>query len=406
MMCTILGLKIAHGKVGPGELPTKALQLLIDKAFAAVGREIQCELVSIGPTGAILLAQKNQHNARQALKLAEAVAAQSNLTGFADVKWPVAGVITQGRIRDVDVFGKSWNFEGRAAIAASRILSKLDPGLLAIETDVACPTSDESAIGNSTVVFDGKHPGEQYAVRIHPSVKFNRNYEAPSPPRQAPERVQAQLPAKGGAPKRQKAITNPVCQRLWIEAVSEPGWPPRVHERHELLIPPAAGILKIPIALCAPFAKATSADIRTDGPVLVFDETGPLAAEIVLPSKADDRIRIILNLPKGAKILHRAVNIVYRPVPIRGRIFIRMPASGYQVKHAIVSLWGQRTQLEIATSALTIRTKDNGGRHPIVAACFNMATNPYALAWDIERFEGGLDHEISWADTWQATSLP
>ncbi len=396
MMCTILGLKIAHGKVGPGALPIKALQLLIEKAFFAVGREIQCELVSIGPTGTILLAQKNQDNARHALELAEAVAAQSNLLGFADSKWPVAGVITQGRIRNVGVFGKSWNFEGRAAIAASRILSKLAPGLLAVESDVTCSTLDESALGNTTVVIDGKREGEQYTVRIHPNVKFNRNYEPAPPPRNASKKVQTHLAAEGGSPKGQRAITSPNCQRLWIEAVSEPGWPPRIHERHELLIPPTADTIKIPIALCAPFAEATSADIRTDGPVLVFDETGPLAAEIVLPSKADERIRIIVTCSKGSKLSPQAVNIVYRPVPIRGRIFIRMPASRYQVKRALVSLWGQRTQLELRTSALTIRSKD-GGRHPIVAACFNMATNPYALAWDIERFEGGLDHEISWA---------
>jgi hypothetical protein len=407
MNCTILGLKIANVRAGTEETATDALQMLIDKAFAAAGRDLKSELASIGPTGAILLAQKNQANAHAALRLTEAIVAQSKEPGYAGAKWPVAGVITQGHVREVNVFGKSWNFEGRPAISAARILAKLESGLLAVEADVVCPTQDDRALGKKTSIINGKRKGEKYRVRIHPDLGFNRTYEPPPRARQRPSKnvrkVHESAKTTVAPPILPQALTTPICQRLRIEAFSDLGLPPRVQETHELQIPATVTEFTIPIALCAPLGKPTAADVRIDGPLLVFDGSGLLETKILSPSPPGWRIRIIVPSGKNCTSLQRVVHIVYRPVPLGDRIFIRMPASGYQIQHALVVLWGAREQLELGTSALTIRTGDNGGRHPIVAACFELATNPRARAWDIERFKSGFDHEISWVDTWKPT---
>lgn len=406
MTCTILGLKIANVRAGAEETATNALQMLIDKAFAAAGRDLKSDLVSIGPTGAILLAQENQANARHALRLAETIAAQSKEPGYAGAKWPVAGAITQGHVRKVNVFGKSWNFEGRPAIAASRILAKLDSGLLAVEADVVCPTQDDKALGKNANVINGKRRDEKYRVRIHPQLKFNRTYEPARARRQVSRNVRkTAVPAMGTVvePNRPQDIPTPNCQRLRVEAFSKPGLPPRIHETHELMMPAALGEFTIPIALCAPLDQPTAADVRIDGLPLVFDDFGFLEAKVLSPSIPDWRIRVLISQGGKSTGLRRVVDIIYQPIPLRGRIFIRMPASDYHVRQALVVLWGAREQLRFDTSALTIGTGDNGGRHPIVAGCFELATDPYARAWDIQRFETGFVHEISWVDTWKPT---
>src|SRR5438046_2931139 len=102
MNCTILALKIADVRPGTEETATNALHELVDSALAAAGGSLDSKMiVSIGPTGGVLLAYQDEANASRALRLAEAVVTRSGKPGYAGAKWPIAGVITQGVVREV-----------------------------------------------------------------------------------------------------------------------------------------------------------------------------------------------------------------------------------------------------------------------------------------------------------------
>lgn len=155
----------------PPEEAAEELRFLIDKALAAHDWSAAQDLiVSVAPNG-VMLAVPDQTPER-AIRLAEAVQAQlQHAERRGGPVIPVAAVIMLGPMRSVSVLGYSSNFEGRPAIAAARILARLESGLLAV---------DESASPFPTLARDlaepeertGKHPGETFSTRVHRKIRF------------------------------------------------------------------------------------------------------------------------------------------------------------------------------------------------------------------------------------------
>jgi chaperonin GroES len=175
-------LAFGHGENAELDLAPPAaserLRLILDKALNAADDFTNAGLtVSVAPSG-VMLAFPDSRTDR-AVMVVEAVKAQLEAAiSRKQPTVPIAGVLTYGLMRQVEVFGHTSNFEGRPAIAAARILARLPTGVFAVE---------ESAWGFDTLARDlreqvrvikGKHAGEQFRIRLHRALAFPSAAEA------------------------------------------------------------------------------------------------------------------------------------------------------------------------------------------------------------------------------------
>jgi hypothetical protein len=246
MPCTIFAIGINPAPVGADQAVTEigsALRSLVKRAVASAGEDLaKGLLVSMGPKLSIILGYFEEGDLDRVLRLAGAV--QLDLQSPAEMKGPrchVAGAITQGTARRVDVFGQSWNFEGWAAIAAARILAGLQSGDLAVERETWSAVPIERHLGEPLAI-PGKR-GEKFLVRIHTRIHFNT-----APPMKATK--QARTISQDDAAAR---VAECNWQRLDVEASSASGF---IRERHDLRAPAGIHELVIPLTLCIPRGDA------------------------------------------------------------------------------------------------------------------------------------------------------
>lgn len=77
-------------------------------------------------------------------------------------------------MKTVNVLGYNSNFEGRPAIAAARILARLDPGKFAVDESVWKLGAVLRGCGDPEEI-PGKHEGEKFRIRPHDRITFPIN---------------------------------------------------------------------------------------------------------------------------------------------------------------------------------------------------------------------------------------
>ena len=176
----------AHGKqVKAGII----LRSIIDEVRTKKPELFKGITVSVGPKMSVMLAYIRESSLTRIFDLAESIQAEAETRLDQErYHWGIAGVVTRGAMTKLDIFGTSWNFEGRPAIAAARILAKLKPGVLAVEEE-AWSSTILPVLGDLQVV-PGKRDGEEFSVRIHSGIKFPATFEpAAAKPRSEERRV-------------------------------------------------------------------------------------------------------------------------------------------------------------------------------------------------------------------------
>jgi hypothetical protein len=121
----------ASSAIPPVEV-AEELRLVIEKALNVFETHFSSDLkISVAPNGVMLgFPDPTPDRAVQLVEAVQGQLEQAAKKGRPVI--PVSSVITSGPMRSVDVLGHSSNFEGRPAIAAARILARLEPGLLAV----------------------------------------------------------------------------------------------------------------------------------------------------------------------------------------------------------------------------------------------------------------------------------
>lgn len=158
---------------------TDELRALINEAcHAAFGVFPKNVMTSVGPAG-VMVALPDASPER-VIRLVDAVKARVAHAARTRVQTiPVCAVITFGPMKSVDVLGYSSNFEGRPAIAAARILSKLRSGLLAVEESAWVFEPLARHLGEALRI-EGKHQGEGFSIRLHRENIFPTSLDGPS----------------------------------------------------------------------------------------------------------------------------------------------------------------------------------------------------------------------------------
>lgn len=176
---------VAFGSSGDASLPlhseevTDELRWLINEAcHAAFGAFPVNVVMSVGPSG-VMVALPDATPER-VMRLVDAVKARLDHAVKTHIQIiPVCAVITFGPMKWVDVLGYSSNFEGRPAIAAARILSKLRSGLLAVEESAWVFEPLARHLGKALRI-EGKHQGEGFSIRLHRENIFPTSLDGPS----------------------------------------------------------------------------------------------------------------------------------------------------------------------------------------------------------------------------------
>lgn len=355
-------------------------------------------IASVGPKFSVMLAYGRESNPKKVFELAESIQAVAEARrNKKERQWGLAGVVTRGEVTVINVLGTSWNFEGRAAVAAARVLAKLDLGVLAVEkdgwTDAMLPS-----LGDPKTIA-GKREGEEFAIRIHSRISFPASFEAGEKPQQYfldDEDADAK-PENNASPQEER-----VWRRLHIDAFpSVGGAPPLIRERYELVTTSDHLELVLPLSLSIDHSTVETASLKVVEPVDVFDETKVCEANLIPPRDNGGFFGVRVKLGKHADDHHRMIEIYYRPELDDERISIQLPSNqDFGVTRARVVLWGDREQLNRNVTAFSIGTGDNGHtRHPIIAERTQLNEDPYAMLFDINLFDGHYDHKISWPAT-------
>lgn len=149
----------------------EALRNLVETACKAKGRRFSTQSsVSVAPGGVMFALADDEPD--RAVELCQAVMAQlEHQATTHQALPPVCAAITHGSLRQVDVLGFSSNFEGWPAIAAARVVAKLEPGELAIEQSVWEFASVLRDCGDPKPI-PGKAHDTPFQVRIHRRIQF------------------------------------------------------------------------------------------------------------------------------------------------------------------------------------------------------------------------------------------
>ncbi len=348
-------------------------------------------LASIGPKLSVMLAYQQEPDPDRVLRIAQAL--QLVLGGsFRDKRptWPLRGVITRGFIRTVPVlFGQNWNFEGRPAIAAARILAKLEPGKLAFEAQAATSTV-ERHLGKPQKIH-GKHNGEEYLFRIHTEIHFPQTFQVPMASKSA-----SVTTITDGDLQPDKVLSTwsgYEWQRLDIDVFTPTtGLGPVIHERHQLQVPENTDRMSIPLAVTMPRARATARAPRIDGDVMVSDGFGPLNTRL---QDIGGLLSVILPVRRVGRPC--VVELFYRPEPLNDRIFIKLPASpNLKIQQSRVVIWGSSAESLREVGAFTVATgASDRGRFPMVAVCSELSKDTHASMYHIDYFEPDCAHELA-----------
>jgi len=420
---SIIAVGIRPANIGADDAVVEAgekLRRLVENAIAAKPHELGEDLVvSMGPKLSVMLGYPGADNLDKVLSFAKslqmALADQSGLGFF------VAGAITVGATSPVPVFDQGWNFEGRAGIAAARILAKLEPGQLVLERG-ACLSNLRSQLSDEYNI-PGKHTNETFAVRLHKRIKFPSPLGAPTTV--APTASGAPVtPTMAKHPKSTDTVTQLradariVSKTIKSSAIYNFHWRQievearhdaipdslLIRERHELEGVKKGEPIVLPLAVCLPRDYRGDAKLNLLDEPIVFDLNGPVAvARANLSKQSDHRIRLWVPTWEKAQSSKRVVlEVFYRPEPVSDRICIRLPIEkGQRLDRARITLWGPRKQLERQVAAFSIGTgsKDRG-RHPLIGQCSELDGHEdgslSARVWGIDDFRPGYEHEISW----------
>lgn len=170
----------------------EALRNLVETACKAKGRRFSTKSsVSVAPGGVMFALADDEPD--RAVELCQAVMAQlEHQATTHQALPPVCAAITHGSLRQVDVLGFSSNFEGWPAIAAARVVAKLEPGELAIEQSVWEFASVLRDCGDPKPI-PGKAHDTPFQVRIHRRIQFPttlRSMEPQTPAQDTPDSIQ------------------------------------------------------------------------------------------------------------------------------------------------------------------------------------------------------------------------
>lgn len=409
-MYWVLALQIGPLSPGADDTTVKAgLQLrnIVKKALDIKTDLSEDLLVTIGPKLSIMLAFGNEFSAERVLGLAEAVQSVLESSERSGHRWPVAGVMTRGEMRRVNVLGCGWNFEGRPAIAAARILAKLEAGSFAVEERAWTPGLRDDLEGPMTI--PGKHEEEEYTVWLHSRIRF------PSVVRSRAPRGTQQMPVLTprasaiGAAEVTACLGACLWQRLDIEAFPVSRCAPcLIHERHEILIREPVDKLIVPLTLAVPREQIPAEEPCLKGDPEVFSTFGWVKASVAPPAALNGALAVLVCLPPTDDRQPLSLDVVYRCDAPNGRLLVRLPCvEAHRIERARVVVWGNRGRLRRGVKAFSIGTAgSHRGRHPILGECLELGVSSdrdseaYAQVFQIDRFDLGFDHEVSWPGTW------
>lgn len=161
----------ASGDIASPQEAAEDLRRLVDMACQGAVLHFDDQICTSVAPGGVMFALRDDEPTR-ALALCQAVAALLEQQARTHLTLPpVCAAITFGPLRQVDVLGFSSNFEGRAAIAAARVVAKLAPGACAIEQSLWDFTSLVRACSAPQDV-EGKAHDKTFQVRIHRDIRF------------------------------------------------------------------------------------------------------------------------------------------------------------------------------------------------------------------------------------------